>query len=129
MFNNKKAKEETLKEEVELTATEKELKRLKEKRSKLDPLSEEYKTISNIILLIQDEQIKNKTIEDKTIANENKSEEKNEKKAERRNKVLVSLVSGIPALLGCLVIPWAEQHNPPMSKMFPQALGNLLKHK
>ena len=129
MFNKKKANEETQKTEVELTATERELERLKEKRAELDPLSKEYKTISDVILLIQDEQIKNKTIEEKTIANENKSEEKKEKRAERHNKVLVALVSGVPALIGCLTIPFVEQMNPPMSKMFPHALSNLLKRK
>lgn len=129
MFNKKKAKEEAKKVEVELTPTERELERLKEQRSKLDPLSKEYKTISDVILLIQDEQIKNKTIEDKTISNENKSEEQKEKRAERRNKVVVALVSGVPALIGCLTIPWAESVHPPMSRMFPHAVSNLLKRK
>ena len=126
MFGKTNPKQKEI-QTTEETVAERELKRLLEERSSCDPKGNDYKKYSEAIALLQDEVIKNKTIEGKTIENLNKSNEGNEKKAERKTKVAVAVIKGTFALGGCLAIPIMEQVCPPMSKMFPFSIGNLFK--
>lgn len=129
MFGNTKQNEQT--EVKELTAVERELQRVEAERAKLDPTKDvkEYKSLTEIIGLLQDENLKVKNVESKAIENENKTREKKEKKAERGNKVLTALVQGVLPVVGCCVIPIIEQNAPPMSKVFNPAISAMFKHK
>lgn len=128
MFGNK-PKQNEQEEAKELTAVEKELQRVEAERSALDPKSSDYKKLTEIIQLLQDENLKVKNVENKTIENENKSKEGKEKKAERSNKIVTAFIQGLLPVIGCAIIPIMEQHAPPMSKVFNPAIGNMFKHK
>lgn len=129
MFGKSKTKQNEQVNTGELNVTEKELERVQAERAALDPKSSDYKKLSEIIQLLQDENIKNKTIDGKVVENANKSSESAEKKADRTNKVVTSLISGALPVVGCALIPLIERENPPMSKLFGPAINSIFKHK
>ena len=130
MFGKSKTKQDNT-ETKELTAVEKELQRVEAERAKLDPTKDaaKYKTLTEIIGMLQDENLKVKNVESKAIENENKSMEKKEKKKERGNKIATALIQGVMPVVGCCIIPIIEQNAPPMSKVFNPAINSMFKHK